>query len=345
MGVSDELKEWLKSEMGYESSNVLNALEAEDIETKEHLLELFVDVKDKLPMRAQKKLQSAMALAPFSFNPPEKESLQKVNLCWWSLCSWGEVATTKVLRLQKAIAQVPIINLLVDMLGGWNPPPFEALKGAMEAIGLLSALLLTVVMSFPGSVSFDELEAVQERFNNEPYNAFKNHKTGGDTHAGSRILNQFAANCITSSMLLGSSVIVAVCLLIFTHTTGCRYYTDNYAAYTKWYQWARWVVFWCFVSMVIGIITCFTAFRGLVHIKFVDLYIETREEDKQGELSGADSPYNYVYTLGHFLLAGSALACVLFLGFGLRIMVITVDKKLSAKVAPDPSVEKNAEKK
>ena len=87
-----------------------------------------------------------------------------------------------------------------------------------------------------------------------------------------------------SSALLAGSVLVVVMMLIFTHTTGCRYYTDHHAAYAKWYQWARWPVMWCFAMMMGGTVYGCFAFKGLIQIKFVDLSIETHPGVRRRQL-------------------------------------------------------------
>jgi hypothetical protein len=50
--------------------------------------------------------------------------------------------------------KIPVINLIVDTLDN-DPPPFDGVIAALNAMGLLSALCLTVAMSFPGSVSYE----------------------------------------------------------------------------------------------------------------------------------------------------------------------------------------------
>ena len=59
-GPNAALKAWLKATMGYESPTLLNILTEEEIANEEELLEFWFALKDKLPVKAQKKLGDSL---------------------------------------------------------------------------------------------------------------------------------------------------------------------------------------------------------------------------------------------------------------------------------------------
>ena len=176
----------------------MQVLDEQEIKDKDEFAEYWQELKEKLPVKAQKKLGDAL-FAP----TPQRELLGKI----------------------------PLINLIVDSLDR-DPPPFEGVIAALNAMGLLSALCLTVAMSFPGSVSYDELVAVEQRLSATPQHEYWPHSTD--------LVENFQQTSIAASVLLASCVIVVVVILIMTATTGCQFYKGHYNAYAAWYQWVRW---------------------------------------------------------------------------------------------------------
>ena len=96
--------------------------------------EFWPDLKDKLPVKAQKWLGDFM----FEETP---------NTCGMG-CPPACVGM---------LAKIPVVDLAVDLLDTGKAPSLEALKDGLNAMGLLSALALTVVMALPSAVTYDEL--------------------------------------------------------------------------------------------------------------------------------------------------------------------------------------------
>ena len=61
----------------------------------------------------------------------------------------------------------PFANLVYEFLYD-APPAIVSVKEIMNALGLVCALLLGVVITLPSSVSFDELVEANQRFATEP---------------------------------------------------------------------------------------------------------------------------------------------------------------------------------
>lgn len=89
-------------------------------------------------------------------------------------------------------------------------------------------------MSFPGTVSYEEIEDVYKRFNSSRgYDEYCDATTcPADAEY---IINGFAGYAIASTALLASSVTLVVILLLVTHTTGTQYYEKHYDCYVAWW--------------------------------------------------------------------------------------------------------------
>ena len=60
--------------------------------------------------------------------------------------------------------RAPIANLVYGLLDGDRPPSQENLKAVLNGYALVDALLLTIVMSMPMSMTFEEIELARLRF-------------------------------------------------------------------------------------------------------------------------------------------------------------------------------------
>lgn len=79
------------------------------------------------------------------------------------------VALLKAAKLPSSRAScvyfIPFVNILYDAFFDATPPSIDNLQTALNLIGLLSALMLTTVMSTVSGVSYDDITKFLERTN------------------------------------------------------------------------------------------------------------------------------------------------------------------------------------
>eukprot|EP00961_Rhodomonas_salina_P052099 699320-Rhodomonas_salina.2 len=119
--------------------------------------------------------------------------------------SWRDIPgapadqTLRQTSKQSYLYQIPVVNIIYEGLFDTSPPSVEEVKEALNVMGLLSALLITVAMSIPGSVDYDELHEVVARFDVHPYNSWD----GG----GRIVVQELMAVTEVSVTCLGNSVV------------------------------------------------------------------------------------------------------------------------------------------
>lgn len=106
---------------------------------------------------------------------------------------------------------VPVVNLLYDLLYD-EKPTFDLVKETLTTISLVDALLLTVAWSIPGCVSYEELQAANERFAIEGENNFKYHLLVGFKFTGNA--DAYYSNKIACLFTLSTSFLCASLLCV-----------------------------------------------------------------------------------------------------------------------------------
>jgi hypothetical protein len=313
-----EFREWLKEVIGTESPRTLAVLAEEEIVSKDELAQHWLELRDKMPIKVRDKLKKH--IVPPSVKP---------------LCPW--------------VIQIPVLNVVFDFVESESPPSLANVKDAMNAMGLLAALALTVSMALPASVNFEQIKLDAQRFARPPYSGvlpvwegYFNISEPADLPEA--LIEQLAEGTITSTALLASAVIVVVIFLIVIGTTGGEVFDEDYEAYKSWYAWTRWLVVWVFTCLVTGMTYAFRSYIYLVIINFPDFYVE-----KEGEINywaGYVSPYGLVFNTIYFLVIAPTIISFVILGLGHRKMLLNIregSRRTQTYVIAAPSRDSRAE--
>jgi len=104
------------------------------------------------------------------------------------------------------LMRVPIINMFYDAFVK-EPPTPALVRTALDTMGILSALMLTVVVSSSMNVTFDEMEEVRARFSNStPYHSIGNFDA---------ILQEVTGYATAALYCLGGTVVMVVVQIMF----------------------------------------------------------------------------------------------------------------------------------
>jgi len=231
---------------------------------------------------------------------------------------------------QSVVLKIPVLNLAYDVLGDKMPPSVTELNVVLNLMGLLAALLLTVSIALPGAVSYEELEAVRARFNNPNSSYSGIHKMSND--AG---IDSLAYYTLTSTNLLGSSLIVTLFMLITLSATGGRC-KEFYKPYLKWWSYARWVFAWAFTTLVYGAYCCFQAFNWIFSIKFPDRYVEEHPGSDYRHDQGTYSSFGFCAIMSAVFPGIMSIVAIFLLGVANSAMFIKA-QVIDKKVAPSSS--------
>jgi hypothetical protein len=185
------------------------------------------------------------------------------------------------------IYYIPFVNVFYDMVFD-SVPTQEELNKMLDTLGLVSALLLSIVISMAFSVDFEEMDKARLRFDNvtSPYNAAASFED---------ILLEIATVLSISTYFLVGALSIVV-LLIVSSSSGMESNGGNVEHRKIWWGWVRWVVLYSFASTLLGSIFALYSFNSISWIKFPDLYVErTNSPPRFPDFTG-DSFYGLLRT-------------------------------------------------
>jgi len=170
--------------------------------------------------------------------------------------------------------KAPIINIFFDMLVDSFPAQPSGLNDALTNVGLLAALILTVVFAIPMSVTYDEVMQAMVRYNcTDPLSIYQSCTEYARTHDGPMILSQVANGASWALFLLASCLFGVVIFTIVLKTTGANAFYETPEKYLAWWRWTRFVFLFNIVTLLLGLNYSFRTFSYLYMIKFPDAYI------------------------------------------------------------------------
>jgi hypothetical protein len=183
----------------------------------------------------------------------------------------------------------PLVNLVYDLLFD-EPPSVANVEKLLNVYGLVSALLLGSILGLQGSVSVEELEEADRRYQvaqlerrcwyNEDY---KDYDTfGGQYSHRLAFFYNVATVCISATLFC--TVLVFMC---FTSHD----FDNDKPAFDRWWTYGRWPVAFIFLAMMVGSSQTFNAFVTLGEIKWPFMQCMQTEDSldfDKGSLSGID---------------------------------------------------------
>lgn len=180
---------------------------------------------------------------------------------------------------------VPVVNLMHDAFFD-APPSVSQLKEMLNTMALVSALMISVAFSVPGSIEFDEVVMAIDRFSADDTQFGGNYFTAladgeyGFVPYGVRENPTWTWWLWTTRQLtvsitsLGLTLTVVILIMFsmekldYTGPDG----KNSQALYGTWWNWVRPAVFSVFVSMTVGVVSLFNSLTGIYLLKFPDKY-------------------------------------------------------------------------
>jgi hypothetical protein len=225
--------------------------------------------------------------------------------------------------------KVPFANMFFDMFFDSVPTEGE-LTSLLEQIGVLSALLLTVAMAIPMSISFDELTDARERFSIAPYNASVSfERSYKELFQGTAIATYSFAIAVTLTVMIYASSASGL-ETNFGDPKDPENPTNVVSKKLRklWWNKMRYVVLLCTLSSLAGCASLTIAYNRLCYFKFLDYFVE--KEKKAFGIMTPNSTFSFFRTLGFgamVMLAGS-LALISYTKFEMSNWVQVEYEKL-----------------
>ena len=201
--------------------------------------------------------------------------------------------------------RAPIANLFYGLLDGGRPPSQENLKEVLNGYALVTALILTVVMSMPMSMTFEEVELARLRFDGVVRFEFTDEidydRRYDDWATGRDMVTAFVRWTVAAVMFLAISLFMVFMVLGLTDLVFKELHympTVNRA----WWRWMRFVLVAIITSTMLGAMASMYAFSYLIYLKFPDYYVEAHGRPNTWSPYGFGNWFGYVAVLPLFIV-------------------------------------------
>lgn len=146
------------------------------------------------------------------------------------------------------VEYIPVVNVVYDFFFD-EPPSVDTMKETLNLIGVMGALIFTVVIAIPLSFDYDTYESMLERW--APGGVYENCWVDGYFEMEYFVL-------VTSISI--AFAFTTVVLVIFVYVILVNTRMDTTAARTAWWRWVRWLY-----ALIIGLLvgSCITSFMAL----------------------------------------------------------------------------------
>lgn len=187
----------------------------------------------------------------------------------------------------------PLINLLYELLFD-EPPTFEMLEKTMNMIGLVDALMLTIVISIPMSFEYDEVLSIDEKFS--PAGDFSAYWADLPEHEipNSHRLQYWFSNAINYLSMAFISVFI-------TYTVSANTFRPNadpaeaIEEMRRWWIFGRWALLTQILLTMLGFLTTYTTVFIVIESKFPDESMTNEFYDrKNANVGNGANPFEWL---------------------------------------------------
>ena len=203
--------------------------------------------------------------------------------------------------------RAPIANLVYGLLDGDRPPSQENLKAVLNGYALVDALLLTIVMSMPMSMTFEEIELARLRFDGVVRFEFTDEidydrrYNDWDGVTGKSMVVLYARWTVAAAMLLALSLfavfmVLGLCDLVLSEVH--HLHRVNRA----WWRWMRYVLVTIIIFTMLGSVASIYAFSYTIYFKWPDYYVEAHGRPNTWSPYGFGNCFVYVAILPLFIV-------------------------------------------
>jgi hypothetical protein len=220
------------------------------------------------------------------------------------------------LTIRSICHQLPLLNIFYVFLFDGAPQESEV-RDILNTMILLSALIVTVVVSYVTSFEVDEIKNWKATFESDGIYAC----------LGEDIFTEWYGYFIRDSCnAIGFSSACCLSLVMFyIVSSNLEFNIEDYngfETYHIWWRYARWIICTSVIGLILSLLYMFYAIMDLYIIKFPDYYLLTVEggceEDHNKWVYSSESSWGYAVNNLKFVLFSGLTATSCFLSLGIR---------------------------
>lgn len=196
---------------------------------------------------------------------------------------------------------IPGLNILYDIFFN-GTPSVDAIKDSLNVQALLSALLIAIVISYPGAFDYDELKEASLRLSKCLFASDPNPLAAADA---------LRLEVFLSSLFLSNNVLMVV--MVYLSLSGLNLDDDTaQERFQKWYFYVRFLFFFMTMFMMAGVVTFGRCSYFMFILKFP---LPDDYENCSGDKTVEDSPFILLRNVGNFIWLGTMFLVFVVLSF------------------------------
>jgi len=198
---------------------------------------------------------------------------------------------------------IPFVNVFYFILFD-RTPAFDDVRNILDTMGLAMALLLSIAMAIPMSISWDDYQNIIDM-----YDADSGTPYASCGWSGYDIINQFNSQVSTAVFFNAAGILIVITLVVFTVVldTSRMSVLAEYEFRTLWWRYVRFPVGGCLIIGIIGICATFSSYLTFTQLTMPNQHIE---ESGCWTDSNSEGPWIYSNPWGFNM---SMYLCVSFL--------------------------------
>lgn len=164
----------------------------------------------------------------------------------------------------RTLYYVPGINFFVEIFFD-ETPPLDSIKVILELMGVMGALLFSLIVSVVVSIDYDRYEQAKERWDTGVYsNCFRDVKWPNGISPGQGMIEWFANHIYEAMRASFCSFILVIFIYMLLYSSNL----DSKEERDVWWMWIKWTVLLSLVLIVLALVDLFLALQNLLEWSF-----------------------------------------------------------------------------
>lgn len=233
-----------------------------------------------------------------------------------------EQESDEAVKSRVAVAAfIPFVNIVDDFFFD-ETPTIDAMKETLNLLGVMGALIFTIVIAIPLSFDYDAYESMLTRWS--PGGTYANCWSDGYSE-----LTYFVN--MTSVSIAFAFITVVLVIFIYVVLVNSSFYNDHER--TVWWRWVRWLYGFTFLTLTASSITSFYALGNIIEWSVpIQSVIESPTHFCSARLkTGTDNVIGFRNVFTNWICAVSLVSAGLLLSLAIRAKAFVRNKNMSNK--------------
>jgi hypothetical protein len=172
---------------------------------------------------------------------------------------WGDVQTSSSTWLNR-LYYVPLVNFVIEIFFD-DTPPIEAIKTILELLGIMGALLFSLIVGCVVSIDYNRFQDAKDRWDTGIYsNCYRDIEYPNGVSIGQGMIEWFVKHIYESMRASFCSFLIIIFVYLLLSATKFESRREK----DVWWRWIKWAVLLSVALIVVALGNLFTALQNLL---------------------------------------------------------------------------------